>query len=231
MIPLRPFFINYRSTFERMQHLPYSSSRPWCYWQLLRSYSLPHSSMGKQLSMIIVLIYLPTKIDNSNATSPLALASQLWPPCLHNPQQKVYINIDYLNKKNKRPPKYPRFRRRTARSTCCELLPVPRIWQPPNHPRFRQRTVPSTARRLLQFSIICQPSPAIFNDQKITHQTSRAYAGSIIPSVFVRFSYKAQKSYHTSAEEGFVFTPIIMKEPTQYSPKTERFFFFCYPSE
>ena len=111
-----------------MQHLPYSS-RPWCYWQLLWSCSLLQSSTVKELSMIIVLVYIPTKINNSNATSSSAVASQLWPPCLYNPQQKY---IDYLkSNQNKHSPNHPRFRRRTAHSTACQLLPIPRIYD--NH--------------------------------------------------------------------------------------------------
>ena len=135
--------------------------------------------------MIIVLIYLPTKIDNSNATSPLALASQLWPPCLHNPQQKVYINIDYLNKKNKRPPKYPRFRRRTARSTV-------RI---ANHVRFPEYV---------------DHVAIIFNDCKITNRNV-ANTCYFIPPGFVRFSSRTQNIVRVSSAKGGYSSPQELK--------------------
>ena len=47
--------ITYRSTFEHTQHLDYSSSRPWCYRKLLRSFSVPHSIMVILFSMIVLL--------------------------------------------------------------------------------------------------------------------------------------------------------------------------------
>ena len=152
-------------------------------------------------------------------------ALQLWPPSSGLPASITRNKKNYRppeTKQNKHPPNHPRFGRRTARSTACQLLPIPRIYD--NH-----RTIhvfvswPYQAQLADYFSLpeYVNQAAVIFNDLKITNQMSWARASSIIPPVFTRFSFKAQKSHHTSAEEGLVFTP-RMKEPTQYLPKTER---------
>ena len=61
-------------------------------------------------------------------------ALQLWPPSSGLPASITHNNKNRIpetkQNKTKHPPNHPHFCRRTARSTACQLLPIPRLYQP-----------------------------------------------------------------------------------------------------
>ena len=120
--------ITYRSIFEHTQHRYVNTRniRPTVVVdrgaidKLLWLFSLPHSLPHSNMVILHQCIYPHEPILQ------MVWALQLWPPCPQNSKQKS-IESQKQNKTSKHPPNHPRFRRRTARCTACQLLPIPTL--------------------------------------------------------------------------------------------------------
>ena len=139
-------------------------------------------------------------------------ALQLWPPCLHSSQQNMYRTPQT---KQKHPPQHPRFVGGPHVVQLGGFLRFSKICQPPNPHVF------VSGPYVVQFANYFR-FPEYVNQAAVIPMTKkRTHVSSIIPPVFVRFSFQTQASYHTSAKGGYS-SPPLLKNQTNAVQKTNR---------